>query len=555
MLHILRQLENNSAMKSNYTRREMLSLTGKAAALCALAPQFSFAAEEHSSNSFGAVVGEPVAAKIGEQFLRDGGNAIDAAVVTAFASAITSPGKCGIGGYGGHGIVALAGGKKISAFDFHSPAPAAARDDMYPLDEKGRVIGNVNIHGWLAVGVPGTLAGLELILERHGTRSLRDVLAPAIQLCEGGVVIAKETKAQAALDASRNDPRPESARENAVTQKQRNLPLAGLLKTLAKRNSVESYYRGDIAKTIAAAFQKNGGLLTEKDLAAYRAREVKPLTLEWNGRTIHTVPLASCGAMMLEAISILKALDWTKLSEPERLHAKLEALRVAWVDRTHLFGDPEFVNVPLDRLLSRKYAAEMAEKIRVALKEQKPVSLETDSDKDAGTINISAVDKKGNMAAITLTHGSGFGARVSVEEFGMVLGHDMWRFDPRPGRPNSVGPGKRSTNNMCPSVVTRDGKPILAIGGAGGTRIPNSIYEVLLNYVGLDKSMEDAMNAPRLDTDGTLKLGLEKGHSPEQENFLKQIGYKVSKAPSAYVSAVSFDAKKRETHGISRGGS
>lgn len=539
--------------KPQYSRREMLSVTGKMLLGSAVGSQFSFAKTENSSNDFGAVVGEPAAAKIGEKILREGGNAIDAAVATAFASGITSPGKCGIGGYGGHAIIALANGK-VSAIDFNSTAPAAARDDMFPLDEKGRVKGNINMHGWLAAAVPGTPAGLALALERYGTRSLRHILVPSIQLCEEGVAVATESKAEAALDASRNDPRPESLKADADSKKQQNLALAKLLKTLAKLNSVESFYRGDIARKIADAFQKNGGLVTEKDLAAYRAREVKPLKLDWNGMTIHTTPLTSPGVMMLEAISILKTLDWEKLSELERLHAKLEAIRIAWADRTNLFGDPEFVDVPIDKLLSRNYADEMTDKIQIALKEAKPVPLEIDSSEDAGTINISAVDRKGNMAAITLTHGSGYGARVSVEEFGMVLGHGMWRFDPRPGRPNSPGPGKRCINNMCPSAVTRNGKPILAVGGAGGTRIPNSIYEVLINYVGLGATMEQAMNVPRVETSGTLKLGLEKTHSSEQQNFLKQIGYKVSTTHSAFVSAVSFDAKSGDTRGMSRGG-
>ena len=254
--------------KVHLHRREMLNVTGKVVLGSALLPQLSFAREENSSNSYGAVVGEPVAAKIGEQFLRNGGNAIDAAIATAFASGITSPSKCGVGGYGGFAIIALAGGKKITAIDFNSAAPVAARDDMFPVDEKGRVKNGLNYHGWLAAGVPGTLAGLGLALERYGTRTLRDVLAPSIQLCEEGVAVAKESKSQSALDASQNDPRPESVKQKEAVEKEKNLKLAQLLKTLAKRNSVESFYRGDIAQTIAEAFQKNGGIVTAKDLAA-----------------------------------------------------------------------------------------------------------------------------------------------------------------------------------------------------------------------------------------------------------------------------------------------
>lgn len=534
------------------TRRELLALTGKAAIASALLPNLSFAATAASSPPAGAVVGDTVGAKVGETMLRAGGNAIDAAIAAAFAACIASPSKCGIGGYGGHAMIALAGGKKITAIDFNSTAPAAARADMYSLDTNGRVKGGVNITGWLAAGVPGTVAGLELALQRYGTRSLREVLAPAIQLCEDGVHVVP---VKGIDDASRNDPRPDSEQGSKLPpEKRRNLALGGLLKTLATRDSADSFYRGDIAGKIAAAFQKNGGLVTREDLAAYRAREIEPLKLEWNGATLHTVPLPATGLLLLEAFSILKALSWTKLSAPDRLHAKLEALRIAWSDRLHHFGDPDQVSVPVTKLFDRAYAADYAEKISAALKAQKPVTLEVGPSHAGGTTNISAVDRHGNMVAITLTHGGSYGARVSVEELGLVLGHGMSRFDPRPNLPNSPGPRKRPITNMCPTIVTRGGAPVFALGAAGGTRIPNSVYEVLLNIVGLGTPMETAMSAPRLDTNGTLNLGLEKKHSAEDEAFFKNLGYKTSRTASAYVSAVTIEPQTGQARGMSSGG-
>ncbi len=169
----------------SFSRREVLALTGKAFLGGALASAVH-GADEKSSNTFGAVAGDPAAMKVGENVLKDGGNAIDAAIATAFAVGIVSPSKCGAGGYGGHAMISLAGGKKTTAIDFDAMAPAAARPDMFPLDASGQVKGNVNIHGWLAAGVPGTVAGLELALARYGTRPLRDILAPAIQMCEEG---------------------------------------------------------------------------------------------------------------------------------------------------------------------------------------------------------------------------------------------------------------------------------------------------------------------------------------------------------------------------------
>ena len=168
-------------------------------------------------------------------------------------------------------------------------------------------------------------------------------------------------------------------------------------------------------------------------------------------------------------------------------------------------------------------------------------------------MNLSAADAHGNLIAITLTHGGGYGAKVVVDGLGMVLGHGMSRFDPRPGRPNSPGPGKRPLNNMCPTIVTRDGVPVLAAGGAGGTRIPNSVYEVLVNAVGLGATPDAAMASPRLHTDGTLQLGLEKSHSAADEAFLKALGYETTRGASANVSVAAFDPVTRQTRGITNG--
>ncbi len=527
----------------------MLWYTGRVALAGTLLPYSSFAAEEESTQSFGALAGEPVASKYGEKVLADGGNAIDAAVTAALAACITSPSKCGVGGYGGHAIIAFGGGKKITAIDFNAMAPAAAREDMFPLDAKGKVKNNLNVHGWLAAAVPGTMAGLELALNRYGTRSFRQVLAPAIYLCKEGVH-APVFKGRD--DASVNDASPDSIGA-AKGAKQRNLPLAKLLETMAERNSCDSFYRGDIAQKIAAAFKANGGLVTFEDMAAYQARELEPLKMKWNGFEVFVSPPTSPGASILEAMSILKALQWEKLSPEERFHAKLEALRLSWADRSKYFGDPEQVNVPIEKLLSSNYAKSMAEQVRTSLKEQRPIAVETVEGSDAGTINISAVDRHGNMMAITLTHGSTFGARVAVKDYGMVLGHGMWRFDPVPGRANSPGPRKRAITNMTPSIVTRGGRAVLAVGGAGGTRIPNSVYEVLVNYVGLKASMKASLQSPRLQTTGTLKVELEKHHTIDDEASLKKMGYQVSRGTTAYVSAASYDSKTGKCAALERG--
>lgn len=508
----------------------------------------------------GIVIGEPTAARAGNDMLKEGGNVVDGIVAAALAAAVTAIGSCGIGGYGGHMILALTQGRKIRSIDFNTAAPAAARDDMFPLDEHGVVRDDVNSYGWLAAGVPGTLAGLGLALERYGTRSFRQVVGPAIELAREGFPLS-EGMARYIRNAAtllRSDPGTERLlfADGDAPQpgaKFRNPDLARLLETLAARNSVDSFYRGDIGRRIAEAFRSHGGLVTAEDMADYRARVVKPLELKWRGLTVCTAPLTAGGLTVLETLSILKALNWeTRPGSPERTQLKIEALRLAWKDRLQLLGDPEKTEVPVKKLLSRDYAGEMAAKIERAVKKRKPLSLEFDSRPQDGTVHLSAVDGHGNMAAITLTHGNTLGARVTVDGLGLVLGHGMSRFDPRPGHPNSPGPGKRPLNNMCPTIVLRDGHGVLALGGTGGRKIPNSVFEVLARYGGRNASMKEAMAAPRLQTEGDLKLVLEAGWPAEEAKFLETLGYAVQSGPSAVVSAVSFDPETGECSAATR---
>lgn len=520
------------------TRREILALAGRAAAAGALAPRLVFSAENSPAPSDGAVVGEAGAAKIGEEVLRGGGNAIDAAVAAAIAAGIRSPASSGLGGYGGHAVVAFADGRPPAAIDFNGPAPAAARADMFTVDAAGRVAGDANATGWLAAGVPGVAAGLDLLCSRHGTRPLRALLAPAIALCESGAHAAPAK----GID------------RDAPAARRRNDALAALLRALAERGSTESLYRGDHARMIAAAFRAGGGLVTEADLAAFRPRESAPLAADWNGARIHAAPLTSTGPLLLDALSILAALDWPRLPAAQRAHARLEALRIAWADRLATFGDPEQIRVPVEKFLAPAHARERSAEIAAALREARPVPLAVEPSRAGGTTHISAVDRAGNMCAVTVTHGNGFGAKVVVPELGLVLGHGMSRFDPRPSRPNSIAPGKRPITNMCPAIVTRGGVPVLALGGAGGVRIPNSVFEVLLNVVGLGAPLEAAMAAPRVQTDGTLKLGLDRAHTEADHAFYRNLGYTVARSPNALVSAVARDPATGRMQAAASGG-
>ena len=514
----------------------------------------------HRFRGPGIVIGEPTAARVGNEMLKAGGNAVDGIVSAALAAAVVAMGSCGIGGYGGHMVLALNRGRKIRSIDFNTAAPAAAREEMFTPDEHGTVRDDANSYGWLASGVPGTLAGLGLALEKYGTRSFRQVVEPAIELAREGFPLSEGMARYIRNAASLLRTDPATARllfpDGDAPQPGvnfRNPDLVRLLEILASRNSVDSFYRGDIGRRIAEAFQIHGGLVTAEDMADYRACVARPLELRWRGFTICTAPLTAGGLTVLETLSILKALNWeTRPDSPERTQLKIEALRLAWQDRLQLLGDPVKAKVPVKRLLSRDYAGEMAAKVERAVKERKPLSLNIDSRPQDGTVHLSAVDGHGNMAAVTLTHGNTLGARVTVEGLGLVLGHGMSRFDPRPGHPNSPGPGKRPLNNMCPTIVLRGGNAVLALGGTGGRKIPNSVFEVLARYGGLDVSMEKAMAAPRLQTEGDLKLTLETGWPSDEAKLLETMGYAIQTGPSAVVSAVSFDPETGECGAATR---
>jgi gamma-glutamyltranspeptidase/glutathione hydrolase len=519
---------------------------GRAAFAAGVVPGFLRAADPPT----GLVNGQAQAAAAGNAVLAAGGNAVDAAVAAALVAGVVAVPMTGIGGYGGHMVIARPGGK-ITAIDFNSTAPAAARPDMFAADEKGTVKGNVNTFGWLAAGVPGVLAGLQLALDRFGTRKFAELTKPAIQFARDGFPVSKNlaTSIKNARERFARDPgsaklffsKGEPLAEGSTF---RNPDLANLLESLAGEGRVDSFYKGKIADRIAMAFRKNGGLVTAEDLAAYRAVEIAPLTMSWNGCTIHTPPPTAGGLSVLQALGILKSMKWPgdgRGAAP--VQARVESLRLAWHDRLQLLGDPQAADVPIKRLLSNPYLDECADKVRSAVRAGKPVEARSDGRPAGGTIHLNAVDSTGTMVALTFTHGGGFGAQVTVDGLGLLLGHGMSRFDPRPGRPNSPGPGKRPLHNMCPTIVTRDGTPILTLGATGGRKIVNTVFDVLAYRLGEGKTIAEAARGPRVHTEGDLTLTLEKDWPAEIVDRFKQVGYTVRAGTGANLSALERDPK------------
>jgi gamma-glutamyltranspeptidase/glutathione hydrolase len=536
-------------MNSRYDRRSFLAITGGAVAGLAATRAFGAAP---GLNDRGIVIGYPGANEAGAEILAAGGNAVDAIVAAALAAGVVALPSCGIGGYGGHMIIGTAN-SELSAIDFNSTAPAAARPDMFQLDAKGEVKDKANSVGWLAAGVPGTLAGLQLALDKYGTMKFARVVQPAIRIARDGFKSPLSFKFWLDPATAQRKPDPASVKLFMPNGKLlnrgdtfRNPQLADLLQQLAESGSVESFYRGEIARRIAQQFKKNGGIVTEEDFANYHALEQAPYQRDYLGHTIATAPLTAGGLSVLQVFAALEALEYQQMpiGSPTKFQAMVESLRIAWGDRLRRFGDPKFVDVPVERLLSDKYAQESAQLVKKTIAEKRPVPVTTDGRTAGGTVNLSAVDAKGNMAVVTLTHGDSFGARVTVDGLGLLLGHGMSRFEPAPGKLNSIAPGKRPLDNMCPSIVLKGGRPVVALGGIGGRRIPNAVFQTLLHILAEGRPLDYSVKAPRIHTEGDLILHFERGIPKADVDYMKQIGYTIAPPIGAFVSAVQYNVGK-----------
>jgi gamma-glutamyltranspeptidase / glutathione hydrolase len=542
-------------MSNSPNRRRFLK---QSTALAALGLASNGRASVASAN--GMVNGQREAAEAGNAILAAGGNAVDAAVGAALVAGVVAVHSTGIGGYGGHMMIATPGAK-ATAIDFNSMAPAAFNPDIFPRDAKGAVIGGVNNHGWLAAGVPGVLAGLQLSLDRFGTKQFAELAKPAIRIAREGFPVPRGLAGMFKREQQRLAKDPGTAKlllRNGEPFKEgetfRNPELADLLQSLAEAGRVDAFYTGAIAAKIAEAFRKNGGLVTADDLAAYRAVETTPLSFEWKGFVIHTPPPTSGGLTVLQMLAAMKALGsiGTDPNDPAMVHARVEAQRIAWSDRLRLLGDPKHVEVPVDRLLSEQYARESGDRAMAVVKSNKMVEGRSDGRSAGGTIHLNAVDASGMMVALTYTHGNAFGAQVTVDGLGLTLGHGMSRFDPVPGRANSPGPRKRPLHNMCPTVVTKDGVPVFTLGATGGRLIVNTVFDVLNHQIGESLGLSEAVKAPRIHTEGDHSLLLNLTWPAGAVERLKRVGYTIRTGGTATLHAIERDCVTGEVKAAAR---
>ena len=518
----------------------------------------------------GMVVAEhPVGARVGASMLEAGGNAVDAAVATAFAMTVVEPFMSTIGGSGTM-LVHVARRGETVALDFNGCAPGRAHGSMFtiaPGISRGlfawpNVESAANDRGYLAVAVPGSVAGLALALERFGTMALRDVLQPAIALAREGFVpdwyqtlsTARQLEELARFDEAarvylrngRSVHRPPTGMEEGdrVTYPD----LARSLELIA-REGAAAFYRGALAGAIHDAMAAHGGLITREDLAAYEVRVGPPLVGTYRGLELAFSPGSTGGITALEILNILEqfppgAVGW---GTARGLHVRAEAIRRAFADRYEHLGDPAVARNPVDRLTSKEYARELAAEIRRPRRGGRPAhgagALAAGGD---CTTHIGVVDRQRNAVALTHTAVSLFGSHVVVPGTGILMNNGMMWFDPRPGRRNSIAPGKRALVNMVPVLAFKKGKPYLTLGAPGGRRIISAIPQVIATLTDTRCSLQAAIEAPRLHDEGhellvdarvgekalTALRGLGHEVSPREEtyatlNFAKPVGIRV----------------------------
>lgn len=488
--------------------------------------------------------------EVGQAVLREGGNAVDAAVATAFALAVTLPSAGNIGG-GGFLVYHGADGE-VTSFNFRERAPLAATRDMY-LDENGEIRDNSNHDGPLAVGVPGTVAGLWKAHQRLGSKPWADLLEPAVQLAEKGFpstwnmqrfLKSVQQKEEAMYEGTRDAflKNGKDLYEPGEIWKQPD--LAKTLKRIQKQGR-DGFYKGKTAKLIAGFMEKHGGLITEEDLEQYEAVEQAPVHGTYRGYDVYAMaPPSSGGVALIEMLNILEGFELAEIGHNSALYLHLltEAMRRAYADRAEHLGDPAFnPDMPVERLTSKAYAKELLESVDLfkasvsdSSRFNKALAYESEE-----TTHFSVVDAEGNAVSLTYTLEYSYGSRLVVEGAGFLLNNEMGDFNPIPGRttrrgligtsPNLVAPGKNMLSSMTPTIIAHSGKPRLIIGSPGGRTIINTVLQVVLNVIDHGMNIGQAVEAGRIhhqwlpDRTSFERYSI----SPDTKRLYEMMGHKV----------------------------
>ena len=496
------------------------------------------------------VTQEAQASRIGVDILKKGGNAVDAAVAVGFALAVTLPRAGNIGG-GGFMLVHLAKDKQTHAVDYRETAPASASRDMF-LDTQGNADTKKSRDSGLAVGVPGTVAGLELAFRTYGSGKVNwsDVLAPAIALAKQGIVVEEDLADSLPQAQKRLSQYPSSAKLflkpdlTPLSQGERLIQsdLAHTLELIAAQGSA-GFYRGEVAQKLTKAVSAAGGGMTADDLASYQPIIRKPVTGTYQGLQIASMPPPSSGGVhVIQILNMLEALNLPQSAAPDadRLHLFTEAMKIAYADRSEYLGDPDFVKVPVAALTSKRYAQARTKDIDPAkarpAREIKPGQL-TPYESDQ-TTHYSIMDSEGNAVANTYTLNFSYGLGLVAEGTGVMLNNELDDFAAKAGVPNAFGlvggeanapgPRKRPLSSMSPTILLDQGRVVLVTGSPGGSRIISTVLNVVTNIVDHKMGVMEAVSAPRLHHQWLPdELRIERGFSPDTLKLLEAKGHKL----------------------------
>ncbi len=497
----------------------------------------------HSRNAM-VVAEDPLAADVGLEVLKAGGNAIDAAVAVGFALSVTYPFAGNIGG-GGFLLARFADGR-TAFIDFREQAPQAATRNMY-LDAQGRVT-EASVVGWRASGVPGTVRGLELAHRKYGHRSWAELIEPAVKLAAEGFPVSYNFSESLHSDEHTKllSQFPDSKRIFLGVQYGDRLvqpELAATLKRIRDQGA-KDFYEGETARKLAAAMQAHGGLITLEDLKTYLALERTPLRGHYRDYDVLTAPPPSAGGVgLLQMLAMLDGSGYEKngAGSAASIHHVAEVMRRFYADRSEYFGDPDFYKVPVKKLLDPRYIAVRRSSIdpqHATPSEQiRPGNLAAYEGTETTHYNI--VDREGNAVAVTYTLNNGYGSGVTVPGLGFLLNDEMDDFAARPGQENmfhlvqgeanAIQPGKRPVSGMTPTIVLRGGKFFMTLGAPGGPLITNAVLQVMLNVIDFHMNVQDAVDWPRFHHQWMPDLlYLERGVSPDTIGILKAMGHKIA---------------------------
>ena len=526
------------------------------ASLCAACTCLASTHPVHAEHAMVVTVHQ-LATQVGVEILHAGGNAIDAAVATGFALAVVHSPAGNIGG-GGFMLIRTVDGK-THFLDYREKAPATATRDMY-LDTSGNVIEGASEIGYKSIAVPGSVAGMAYAEQKYGKLTLKQVMAPAIKLARDGYPLTSE-EAQDFHDKYLA----KFAESHRVFQHNGDYYKPGetfqqpdLARTLERiAANPDDFYHGALARELAAAMQKGGGLITADDLAHYEVKEREPVRGTYRGfEVISSPPPSSGGTVLIEALNILEGFDLTKMQSrsAESMHFTVEAFRRAFMDRAEFMGDPDFSRVPVAQLIDKKYATAWRDSIdpahATASKELKRPAIFSQLETYASgrlsapphegnhTTHYSVIDEEGNAVAVTTTINDWFGSRVTADGLGFLLNDEMDDFSSKPGVPNAdgliqgsanaIGPGKRPLSSMTPTIIVHNGKTVMVLGSPGSSKIITTVANVLMGVVDYGMNLQEAVNAPRFHNQWLPDVvNVEKTVSPDTLNLLRNMGYQI----------------------------